>query len=240
VDRTGESVTTKLVRLALVCCGLALLSACNIVLTKDPLFTQKDAAGAPTLKPGVWLFFKDSDCALDEHKPFNEWPDCAGGGLVTLEDIAGHKSNTPGDTLEHAPYVLAAGEPRVMQLQVDVDLSVTADATATGDATVTTKSDSTKAKPYAYAAVHPTKLDDQGRIVAFTLWPVQCGPPPPKNAKGEDTAMATLHPLPGIQMKKGDAVCTTTSPAALHNAAKASQAWADQPREAHWLRDGPR
>ena len=67
------------------------------------------------------------------------------------------------------------------------------------------------------------RLDDQGRITAFTLWPVQCGPPPPKDNNGNDTAAATLKPLPGIELKPGDAVCSTSSVSApCRNAAKAS------------------
>jgi hypothetical protein len=234
-------VSATALRLSLILAALTLLSACNVVMTKDPLFTQKDAAGAPPLRPGVWMFFKDADCQVDEARPFVEWPSCAGGGLVGDDEISGHKSSAPADQLESSPYVLAAGEPRVIQIQVDVDLSAQASAEGTGDAQVSASApQSAHARPYAYAAVQPTKFDDKGRIVAFTLWPVQCGPPPPKNAKGEDTAMATLKPLPGIQMKKDDAVCTTTSPAALRNAAKASRAWTDDPRTAYWLRDGPR
>jgi hypothetical protein len=122
--------------------------------------------------------------------------------------------------------------------KVDVDLSIDASATTNGDATATTSSSSSQSKPYGYGAVRPTRFDSEGRITAFTIWPVQCGPPPPKNAKGEDVAPATLKPLPGIVMKKGDPVCTTTSVAALRNAARASEAWAPQPpRESHWVRD---
>ena len=53
--------------------------------------------------------------------------------------------------------------------------------------------------------------------------------------------MGTLKPLPGMEMKPGDAVCTTHSKDALRAAAKASEAWAEAPLpEARWLRDGPR
>ena len=233
----GQPVRGAPLRLILIA-GLALLSACNVVVTKAPLFTQADAAGAPSLRPGVWMFFKDPDCQVDESKPFTEWPDCVGGGLVTVGDVAAHKGGAPAGVLEHTPIVLAAGEPRILQAQVDVDLSVSASASANGDATATTSSSSTESKPYGYAAVRPTKFDSDGRITAFIIWPVQCGPPPPKDAKGEDVAPATLKPLPGIILKKGDPVCTTTSAAALRGAAKASEAWAPQPpRESHWVRD---
>jgi hypothetical protein len=235
-------VTGKSVRLTLIVVGLGLLSACNVVMTKDPLFTQSDAAGAPSLRPGVWVFFKDTDCKVDESRPFTEWPDCAGGGLVTAAgNVKGRKANAPAGELEDNTFVLAAGDPRIMQLQVDVDLSVQADATATGDATASASSSAAHSRPYGYGAVRPTKFDDQGRITAFTLWPIQCGPPPPKNKNGEDVAAATLKPLPGIEMKPGDAVCTTRSVSALRNAAKASEAWAPQARgDSHWIRDAQR
>ena len=236
-------MTARTVRLALIAAGLALLSACNVVLTKDPLFTQAAGAGAPNLRPGVWLFFKEADCKVDESKPFTEWPDCAGGGLVTPGSVVkGHKANAPADQLEDSPFVLAAGEPRIMQVPVDIDMSMQAEASASGDATVSASaSPPAHARPYAYAGVRPTRFDDQGRITAFALWPVQCGPPPPKDKNGNDTGAATLNPLPGIEMKPGDAVCSTRSVAALRNAAKASEAWAPQPRgDSHWLRDAQR
>ena len=218
--------------------AFALLGACNVVMTKDPLFTQKDAAGAPVLKPGVWLFFEDPGCKVDESRPFTEWPDCAGGGVVGADDISGPKSKEAKDQIEHMPYVLTAGSPRILQIPVDIGVSAQATASASGDAQVTTSPpSSTELKPYGYGGVEPVKFDDQGRIVAFTLWPVQCGPPPPKN----DSAFVTHHPLPGLTVEKDGGICTTASTAALRNAAKASRAWAgDMLRASHWIRDGNR
>ena len=236
-------MTARTLRLPLIVAGLALLSACNVVMTKEPLLTQADAAGAPNLRSGVWIFFKEADCKVDESKPFTEWPDCAGGGLVTPGNVVkGHKANAPADQLEDTPFVLAAGDPRIMQLQVDVDLSMQAEATASGDATATASaSPPVHARPYGYAGVRPTKFDDQGRVTAFTLWPVQCGPPPPKDKQGNDTAPATLKPLPGMEMKAGDPVCSTSSVSALRSAAKASEAWAPPARgDSHWIRDAQR
>jgi hypothetical protein len=227
-------------RLVIAC--LALLGACNVVLTKDPLFKPADAAGAPTLRPGVWLLFLQPDCKVDTAKPFVAWPDCAGGALVGDDEIAGHKSGAPADVLERMPVVLVAGQPRIAQFPVDIDTSVTASASASGGATASASaSGGGHAQPYGYAGVRPTKLDAEGRIVAFNYWPVACGPPPPKDKEGAETAAGTLHPLPGIEMKPGDPVCTTSSQAVLRAAAKASEAWADQPiPEARWLRDGTR
>src|SRR5580704_8692594 len=230
-------------RLALALLGLTLLSACNVVMTKTPLFTTADSAGAPTLRPGVWVFFKEPGCQVDESKPFADWPDCSGGGIVSATELAGHKKGTPKDALERTPFVLASGDPRIGQVQITIDMSAGADASASGggEASASVSVTQPKSQPYGYAAIRPTKLDPQGRIVAFASWPVLCGPPPPKDKDGNDTAMATLHPLPGIEMKPGDAVCTTRSIPALRGAAKASEAWADKPLSvAHWVRDGAR
>ena len=220
----------------------ALLGACNVVLTKDPLFAQADSAGAATLRPGVWLFFRRDGCDVDTSKPFLDWPDCAGGGLVKEGEIAGHKSGAPKDALERTPVVLAAGDPRIAQLRVDVDVSADAEASASGGATASASaSGGGHSEPYGYAGVRPTRLDEQGRIVAFRFWPVDCGPPPPKARNDADTAGGTLKPLPGMVMKPGDPFCSTTSKAALRAAAKASEGWLDGPiPEARWIRDGDR
>ena len=222
--------------------SLVVLGACNVVVTKEPLFAQADSAGAPTLRPGVWLIFEQPDCKVDTAKPFVDWPDCAGGGLVGNGEITGHKSGAPRDELEKTPIVLAAGDPRIAQVPVDVDVSAQASASASGGATASASaSGGGQARPYAYAALRPTKFDAQGRITAFRFWPVDCGPPPPKDKNGADVAAGTLHPLPGMEMKPGDAFCSTHSKDALRTAAKASEAWADGPiPEAHWLRDGDR
>ena len=65
--------------------------------------------------------------------------------------------------LEHTPFVLAAGEPRIAQLRVDVSVSGQADAQAGGGATASASaSGGGKSQPYGYAGVRPTKFDDAG------------------------------------------------------------------------------
>jgi len=220
--------------------GLAVVGGCNVVMTDKPLFTVADAAGAPPLRPGVWSFFHEAGCQVDESRPFAEWPSCSGGGIVRAGEIAGHKAGAPPGELEREPLIIAGGDPRIIQVQVKIDVTAGAEATASGggEASATATATSPKEQPYGYAGLKPTKFDAQGRLTAFRFWPVLCGPPPPKNAKGEDTALGTLHPLAGLEMKPGDAVCTTHSADALRNAARASQAWDDQRQESHWVRDG--
>ena len=223
--------------IALLC--LAWLGGCNAVVTKTPLFTAADEAGAPALKPGVWLVFKQADCNLDESKPIDEWPDCAGGGVARPGEVISHDAKT--GAWRHDPMVLAGGDPRIAQVPVKASVSAQADASASGGATASaTASGGGETQVYGYAGVAPTSLDAEGRILALDWWPVQCGPPPPKNAKGDITAFGTLKPLPGMVMKPGEAVCSTASASALRAAAKSSKAWAEAIGKARWLRDGDR
>jgi len=234
------SAIAPTLRSLIVLASLALLGACNVVMTKDPLFTLADEAGAPKMRPGVWLMGKDGDCQVDEKTPIDTWPECAGGGVVKDGEVVGPDKKHKG-AWEHDPFILAAGDPRIMQVRVDMSANVEASASATGGGEASASSSPPQsAQAYGYGGARATKTDAQGFIVAISYWPVMCGPPPPKNAKGEDVASGTLKPLPGMIMKPGDPVCTTTSTAALRGAASASKAWTDKPMDAHWVRDGER
>ena len=194
------------------------LSACNVVITKTPLFSKADAAGAPPLRPGLWRFSSDQDCTVDESKPLVDWPKCA-GGVVFSDGAAGYYDRDSGAPVwTTQSLVLAAGEPRVGQLQAKVSGNVKVGAS-----------------PYVYAGVRATKSDSDRRILEISFWPVQCGPP----SSGKATE-GTDKPLAGMEMKPGDPVCTTASKEALRAAAKASEAWAPKRLTAHWLREAGR
>ena len=212
-------------RIALAFLGLVLLSGCNILVTEQPLFTAADEAGAPALKPGVWLIFQEDGCKFDETRPIDEWPDCAGGGVIRPGEVIDHDQKAPKGVFEHSPFVFAAGAPRIAEMQMKEQVT-------SGDGGAQTTF------TYAYGAARTTKLDDQGRIVAVTYWFVLCGPPAPKDKHGDDTALGTLKPFPGLKMKPGDATCTTDSKAVVRSAAVASEAYKKGPLNAKWLRDG--
>lgn len=55
------------------------LGACNVVVTKAPLFSKADESGAPPLRPGLWRMGSEPDCTVDESKPLIDWPKCAPG-----------------------------------------------------------------------------------------------------------------------------------------------------------------
>ena len=213
-------------RIALVIAALALLGACNIVTTNTPLFTKADAVGAPQLRPGVWDEDPAADCTVDETKPLPDWPGCANGFVVIDNSTFGGYSEKDGKRVwSTVSSVLAAGDPLVFQL-----LSTSATGSAPIPAT------------YVYAGLAPTRRDAEGRVIATQSWPVQCGKPPPADAKTPDGGQrtGTLDPLPGMTMDADGVNCTTASPAALRAAAKASRKWtvSGETTAAHWVRDG--
>jgi hypothetical protein len=196
-----------------------------MVLTTEPLFTAADAHGAPVLRPGVWNGAPDPSCKFDETAPLANWPSCANGGIVGEAEIRGRPDMNGASA--GTPYLLAAGDPRIMQLH-GLELAPGSGLSFTS---------------YFYAGLKPTRTDSQGRITAYEAWLVQCGPPPPKDqttSAGGKIQTGTGQPLPGMVMDKSGANCTTASADALRAAATASRAWASGDLSAHWVRDGDR
>jgi hypothetical protein len=220
-------------RLLLAIASLALLGACNMVVTKAPLFSKADTAGLAQLRPGVWRETTDKPCDFDETKPLADWPGCANGFITKDGQVGGYDTDANGKkTWSSLELIVAGGEPRVMQVLMK-ELGVK----GLGDLPF--------GPMYLYVAAHPTKTDAQGRIVAYSGWPILCGPPPPPDAKGPDgnsVRTGTLKPLPGLTMDKDGNNCTTTSQAAVQAAAKTSEQWQDSnaTTENHWVRDGDR
>jgi hypothetical protein len=214
---------------ALAIALLALLGGCNMVITQEPLFSQADAAGAARLREGVWAQPPAEKCAFDEAAPIKTWPSCANGLVVARDTLSGYSGQGDQRQWNSTPYVLAAGEPRVMQFYLTDSLGHSALAPAL----------------YIYIDLNPTRFDDQGRITEFQTWFAMCGPPPPQKAianpdKGaaQTLRMGTLHPLAGLTMDKDGNNCTTASQDAVRRAAAASRAWSDEIATDRWLRDG--
>jgi hypothetical protein len=208
-------------------------------------------------------------CRFDERKPMETWPDCAAGfvardgEILTLSRIVTtdeHGRKVTSYDWPSTAYVLAAGDPRIEQegcsglvqkSNVAASDAEPADATSIPAAAADAPAD--KAEPpqdsgpdkpsrYCYAAIRPTKLDSEGRITAFVMWPVLCGPWPTKKEADGSTANVTDAPFPGLRVV--DDNCVAESVTALREAAKASEAVAVSmhfgPFEAHWVRDGYR
>jgi len=211
------------IRLGAVVAAAVLLAACNVVVTKTPLFSPADETAAAVLRPGVWRFDTDPECHFDDRTKLVSWPECGGGALMKAGDAAFYERKSGEPVLTHQDFVFAAGDPPILQARVSLAGGVTMESL-----------------PYIYAGVRATKTDRGGRIVALRFWPVQCGPPPPATADPKQANAGTRDLLPGLTMKPGDPVCTTGSQDALRLAARASETWSPKPLSARWLRDSDR
>ena len=218
----------------------AMLGGCNIVVSPTPVFTLADSAGAPEFHPGLWATPRPG-CTFDDSTPVARWPDCVDtfvvqGGL--LRDVGDKAKGKPG-----TPYVIAAGEPLVVQARMDTDVQAGANVSssrgAAASASASVSVTQSEPPPYIFLAVHPLAFDDRRRMVRIEAWPVLCGPPPPTDPPGtppQKQSSVTRHPFPGLTIQ--DQVCTPDGKAAVLGAAKASRAFSvDQIQTSHWVRD---
>ena len=142
-----------MMRQALIVLAALLLTACNAVVSTKPLFSDRDARGAPPLKPGVWAMLENANCAFDPANPPAQWPECADPVVFDGRVLRGPE----GDKLPMA-YLLAKGEPRILQLEMrDQDEPTNLETM------------------YLYLAVEPEP--GRGPITRAKAWLVQCGPP---------------------------------------------------------------
>ena len=185
------------------------LSACNLVYTEKPLWTAADSRGAPKLKPGVWINPKP-DCVFEPTQ--TPLPECAHAASVTAEAFGPPpgEAPVPAGEPDRLPYVLVAGDPLVMQVELDLKKAT---------------------RRWLYVGVRPMKTDRRGRIVEMRFWLAQCGPPPPKGGE----RFVTNEPLAGLKVVEND--CIPESAAAVFRAAKASEAWDEDKDSVRWLRD---
>lgn len=193
-------------------------SACAVVGSEQPLFAASDARGQAPLRTGLWAM-PDEDCVFDPAAKAKDWNTCANATLVgpaTFSELPGKGDDEDAQTLR---YVLAGGEPRVVQVQAPAG----------------------EADPnYAYAGLRPLRADDAGRIVEARVWLAMCEPPPdPKRVLEEDEKRPTLPD--GLVRNGGkDPGCTAKRAAAARAAVERSEAWAtgrDLALTARWIRD---
>ena len=179
-----------------------MLSACNVVVTKDPLFTPADEAGAPAAAAGPLASSTAArlqgrrEPAVHRVARMRRWSGARRWQGRLLRAQIGEPGLDPAAARTRRRD--AAHRPDPGRRRGDVKLET---------------------NPYGYAGVRPTRLDDRRphhrlRLLAGAM----------RAAAGRRRGH-TVKPLPGIVAKKGDPVCTTTSVAALRAAAKASEAW---------------
>ena len=245
-----------------------LLSACtNMVRSQAPWFGPVDAAGAPPLRDGVWAAVAP-DCRFDTGRPLEQWPYCAhgrvirGGEDLALNSVGSGNGHGGPARVDHdwssEAFVLAAGVPRIHQSACGAPRGGRAenDAAAAArdeDASPTTAADepaeasavdeAVSRLVYCYTGLRADRLDAEGRIVAFTTWPIWCGPAP-KRAEGAGGPNVTDAPFPGLTVVGEH--CVADDVAALRAAATASEAPvpSDEFTEPfglarfRWIRDG--
>ena len=193
------------------------LGACAVVGSDQPLFDAADARGHDVLRPGLWAM-SDEDCTFDPAAKAKDWNDCANATLVgsaTLREPPGKGDDEKAQTLR---YVLAGGEPRVVQIQAPEG-----------------ESDPN----YAYAGLRALRADEDGRIVEARVWLAMCEPPPdPKKLLEHDEKRPPL-PAGLVRADKGPG-CMATKASAARAAVERSEAWAkarDMVLTARWIRD---
>lgn len=183
--------------LALLLAALS-LTACNAAISERPLFSEQDAQGAATLRPGLWAMIENTGapCPFDAAHPPDPWPGCAKPMMVTERTIG---DLSQGEKV--ASYVLSRGRPGILQVQLT--------------------DEGIRDEPvYAYLAVQPVAGGGRDPVTEFTGWLVQCGPP--GGGEGHSTGL-TAHPLPGMTIR-GHA-CYAASARAIRSAAIPSRDW---------------
>ena len=205
--------------------ALLVLGGCNTVYSEKPLFTAEDAAGAPPLKPGLWMTYQlegDEPCRFDFNRPVRKWPDCVSWVLVREGDVLQFGDNGKERVWISHAYILAAGQPRILQTTW---LSSGADHEGSG-----TNSQ--------FSAVVPIGHDESGRISDYRTWEAQCGPPnatqyPPDSGPHP----TTLAPLPGLVMNEDGNSCEAKDREAVRRSVAATEAWDTNRNAAHWVRE---
>lgn len=220
-----------------------LLGACsNLVRSETPWFVSDAAADMPPLREGVWVAAKP-DCSFDADLLLEHWPDCAEGWVVrdgeilTLLSFTGEPGSDRGHRADydwsHTAYALADGTPRIFQMHCGAPTSLPVPADVPPPPR-TSLDETVSRLVYCYWGLHSKRLDDEGRIVAFSTWPIWCGPLPDR-PEAEGSPSGTDAPFAGITIV-GDH-CIADDVEALRNAAVASESLGPS-SQLRWVRDG--
>jgi hypothetical protein len=217
------------------------LSGCNMVMTDKPMFAAADGVGAPPLHQGVWRKEK-SGCDFDEGQAQNQWPLCsdAQGGVGDppfWQEVAGDPVilqtpfALPGAKKSDISYFYVAIRP----LKLDADGRV-----------VAMKSWPVRCgpppPPEAPALPEPVEAGQKPDSMTDAEWAdlqaklAKLRSDAAKLQAQLNQGAPTKKPLPGLKMDKSGG-CRPDSVASLRNAARASEAWADEGAVSHWVRE---
>jgi hypothetical protein len=225
MSQGSQAVSSGFARGVAAVAALSLLTACNVAVSTKPLFRTSDAAGAPGLKPGLWSLKRACDEAGLACRGFNATRVLIGPADIDL-DPTGPPATQPPPFETPVHYVLASGDPRVLQVEF------------------APKDKSGPSVAYVFFALQATARDPDGKITAADIWQVECGPPPkpgdPTYDMQDDERYETAHRLPGmVDSPVGD--CAPSTAAVARLAAAASRDW--DPANAfsiNWMAAPPR
>jgi hypothetical protein len=198
------------------------LGGCSMVTSDKALFDAADAAGAPPLRPGLWVM-PDGACEFDPTSPATDWPKCANTTVVTARTLAGGPRDAAGAPIQTLTYLLAGGDPRVGQLQAPPEEK--------------------EGPAYLYVGLRPTAFDSDRRITAAKIWAALCAKP--ATAGGDLTATANKL-LPGLTRRPGGQECVAKAQGPVREAVRISEGWLasgdkdDFSLSARWVREGDR
>jgi hypothetical protein len=200
------------------------LQACAMVGSNTPLFSAADARGAPPLRAGLWAM-PDADCKdFDPAKPAAEWPKCANLIKVSSEAVGGEeKQDDDSVKVISLRYILAAGDPQVLQLAAPADK----------------KPDDPN---FLYLGLRPGKLDEKGRAIEAQVWMALCEKPDSKAILEKRKP----RPLPGLTPTADGKGCLASAPGPVREAVKISEGWLKAEDTGamiitlRWVRDGER
>ncbi|MBS0295673.1 MAG: hypothetical protein JSR45_05125 [Proteobacteria bacterium] len=203
------------IRLLLALAAAALLGACNMVTTVDPMFPP--STEREKLRDGVWATTNEP-CEFDAAAPVKDWPVCVGATLVkgdhiTLWDPQAHNRSD-------VDAIWTKGPPPVAQVLMKFEPS---------------KDPKEPDHLYVYGGFEVEKRDAQGRVVELEAWNVLCGPPRVLKPGEARTTDMTDHPFPGLTIDRN---CEPKDIAALRGAAVASRPHDEHPLHMRWIRDG--
>lgn len=203
-------------RTAILAMGAFLLSACNMVVSNEPMLAR--GPDTPVLKPGIWVDASDPDCDYDAASSPESWPDCADPAIVT-ETGDFYTYDASNERWRSVEVLLGTGDPTVVQVRLPSALS---DADA-------------EAPKYIYLALRPREADAAGRFTAISTWIIYCGPVD-REDPGQDLEDAvTKAPFRGLTVVDGNCFAEDTD--ALRNAATRSEKLEGEPGAARWLRE---
>lgn len=215
------------------------LSACDVVMSSNPVLLSADASRSLVLEPGMWTpeacspsLSSSSNCQTFE---------ITADGVKGLMDRRPFKSMRPEDATKFTgpqPYVIGDGHPPVLQLRYPAGGAVV----VKGPDRVMPEDKFTPL--YVFLGIEPLARNSSGRIVELRAWPVLCGPPLKIHVAPDAAPLArrpypgpTEHPLPGVTMI--GLSCSISGREALHRAADLSQPFVDQPMRLRWIGDAP-